>query len=136
MKTLECSSKGDKRFSAFYAFVEFDGKYKNINAHFQDCKRNKENKPCQKGEWTTHLIICGQKLPTSDLTAFYRYLWYIYLRSNPDLVDYASDFKAFTNMFRGNSKHCPADCVKAYVRKDRAFYYPILELCKKLNITL
>ena len=30
MKTLECSSKGDKRFCSFYAFVDFDGKYKSI----------------------------------------------------------------------------------------------------------
>ena len=30
MKTLECSSKGDKRFCTYYAFVEFDEKYKSI----------------------------------------------------------------------------------------------------------
>ena len=48
MKTLECSSKGDKRFCSFYAFVDFDGKYKNIEAHLQDCKRNEDGKPCQK----------------------------------------------------------------------------------------
>ena len=136
MKTLECSSKGDKRFCSFYAFVDFDGKYKSIEAHLQDCKRNENGTPCKKGEWATHLIICGQKLPTSDLTAFYRFLWYTYLRSNPDLVDYASEFKAFNNMYRGNSKNCPSECVQAYVKHDKAFYAPILQLCKKLNITL
>ena len=49
MKTLECSSKGDKRFCTFYAFVDFDGKYKNIEAHLQDCKRNEQGYPCKKG---------------------------------------------------------------------------------------
>ena len=63
MKTLECSSKGDKRFCSFYAFADFDGKYKSINAHLQDCKRNEQDKPCQKGEWATHIVLCGQKLP-------------------------------------------------------------------------
>ena len=136
MKTLECSSKGDKRFCTYYAFVEFDGKYKSIENHIQDCKRNKDDLPCKKGEWFTHLSICGQKLPVSDFTAFYRYLWYVYFRCNPDLVDYASDFKSFTNLYRGNSKNCPADCIKAYVNRDRAFYYPILAFCKKLNIEI
>ena len=42
MKTLECSGKGDKRFCTFYAFVDFDGKYKSIEAHLQDCKRNEQ----------------------------------------------------------------------------------------------
>ena len=136
MKTLECSSKGDKRFCTFYAFVDFDGKYKNIEAHLQDCKRNEQGYPCKKGEWATHIVLCGQKLPISNYTAFYRYLWYMYFRANPDLVDYAADFKAFTNQFRGNSKNCPSDCIKAYVHHDRAFYAPILRLCKKLNIEI
>ena len=136
MKILECSSKGDKRFCSFYAFVEFDGKYKNIEAHLQDCKRNENGMPCQKGEWATHIVLCNQKLPISSYTAFYRYLWYVYFRSNPDLVDYASEFKAFNNMYRGNSKNCPSECIKAYVKRDKAFYAPILQLCKKLNITL
>ena len=30
---LECSSKGDKRFSALYAKIVFNGKYKNIENH-------------------------------------------------------------------------------------------------------
>lgn len=77
MKTLECSSKGDKRFCSFYAFVDFDGKYKSIEAHLQDCKRNENDKPCQKGEWATHIVLCGQKLPISNYTAFYRYLKFL-----------------------------------------------------------
>ena len=136
MKTLECSSKGDKRFCSYYAFVEFDGKYKSIETHLQDCKRNEQGYPSKKGEWATHVVLCGQKLPISNYTAFYRYLWYTYFRANPDLVDYAADFKAFTNQFRGNSKNCPTDCIKAYIHRDRTFYYPILAFCKKLNIEI
>ena len=70
MKTLECSGKGDKRFCTFYAFVDFDGKYKSIEAHLQDCKRNEQGYPCKKGEWATHIVLCGQKLPISNYTAF------------------------------------------------------------------
>ena len=77
MKTLECSGKGDKRFCTFYAFVDFDGKYKNIEAHLQDCKRNEQGYPCKKGEWATHIVLCGQNLPISNYTAFYRYLKFL-----------------------------------------------------------
>ena len=51
---LECSSKGDKRFSAFYAFVEFDGKYDSIEHHYQNCKRNSKHQHCQKGEYVSY----------------------------------------------------------------------------------
>jgi hypothetical protein len=131
---LECSSKGDKRFSAFYAFVEFDGKYDSIEHHYQNCKRNSKHQHCQKGEYVSYIVVCGQKLPASDLTPFYRYLWYSYLRQNPSLVDYASQFNTFTDMFRGKSINCQADCVKAYVNRNQAFYRPILDFCKKLDI--
>ena len=67
---LECSSKGDKRFSAFYAFVEFNGKYDSIEHHYQNCKRNSKHQPCQKGEYVSYIVVCGQKLPASDLTPF------------------------------------------------------------------
>ena len=136
MKTLECSSKGDKRFSAFYAFVEFNGKYDSIEHHYQSSKRNANHQPCKKGEYVSYIVIKNQKLPASDLTPFYRYLWYLYLRQNPSLVDYASQFNTFTDMFRGKSINCQADCVKAYVNRDQGFYYPILQFCKKLNIDI
>ena len=136
MSNLECSSKGDKRFSAFYAFVDFNGKFDSIEHHYQNCKRNAKNQPCHKGEYVSYIVIAEQKLPASDLTPFYRYLWYLYLRQNPSLVDYASQFNTFTDMFRGKSINCQADCVKAYVNRDQVFYAPILQFCKKLNITL
>jgi hypothetical protein len=133
---LECSSKGDKRFCSFYAFVDFDGKYHSIEHHFQGCKRNENDQPCQKGEWASYLIICGQKLPTSDLTPFFGYLWYIYLRENPSLVDYAGQFNTYSNIFRGNSKNCQTDCIKAYVNRNQVFFAPIIPFCKKLNIEI
>lgn len=136
MSNLECSSKGDKRFSAFYAYVDFNGKYDSIERHYQSAKRNAQHQPCHKGEYVSYILIGDQKLPASDLTPFYRYLWYLYLRQNPTLVDYASQFNTFTDMFRGKSINCQADCVKAYVNRDQVFYAPILQFCKKLNITL
>ena len=136
MSNLECSSKGDKRFSAFYAFVEFNGKYDSIERHYQSSKRNAKDQPCQKGEYVSYIRIGEQKLPANYLTPFYRYLWYLYLRQNPTLVDYATQFNTFTDAFRGKSINSQADCVKAYVNRDQVFYRPILRFCKALNITL
>ena len=43
MKTLECSSKGDRRFSAFYAMVLCkDGKKRSIETLYQNSKHNQD----------------------------------------------------------------------------------------------
>lgn len=39
MKVLECSSKGDKRLSAFYAKINLFGNYNSIENHYQLSKR-------------------------------------------------------------------------------------------------
>ena len=39
MRILECHSQGDKRFSAFYAKVEVNGKLDSIENHYQLSKR-------------------------------------------------------------------------------------------------
>lgn len=48
MKILECSSRGDKRFSAFYAKVEVFSKLDSIENHYQSCKRTVDNRPAKK----------------------------------------------------------------------------------------
>lgn len=35
VKILECSTAGDKRFSAFYAKVSVNGKFDSIENHYQ-----------------------------------------------------------------------------------------------------
>lgn len=50
MKILECSSKGDKRFSAFYAKIKVFGIYDSIENHYQNCKRDSNGRPVKKGQ--------------------------------------------------------------------------------------
>lgn len=71
MKNLECSSSGDKRFSAFYAFVNFNGKYASIEQHYQKVKFNKFDKPCCKGEHIAYICINNKKLPATYLIHFF-----------------------------------------------------------------
>ena len=74
---LECSSKGDKRFSALYAKVIFDDKYDSIEHHYQNCKRKYNSSKVKKGEKPDYIIINQYKLPINFLSPFYKYLWFI-----------------------------------------------------------
>lgn len=124
--TLECSSAGDKRFSAFYALVNGVS----IEKQYQACKRNADGTPVAKGRPVHHVVIEGVVYDPSILTAYYRYLWYCYLKAHPELVEYASTFNNFTDKFRGRAINCQADCVKAFVNKDESFYTCILPFLK------
>ena len=127
---LECSSTGDKRFSAFYAKVEFNGILNTIENHYQNCKRDAQGNPCKKGQPVDHCVIKKKVYPATALTPFYRYLWYKYLSEHPELVTYAKQFDTFTDKFRGKCINCQADCVKAFVNKNKEFYKCILPFLK------
>ena len=63
---LECSSKGDKRLSAFYSKVNVFGKVDSIENHYQLCKRFNNFVPSSwrdsKGKVPTHFVVKGKKL--------------------------------------------------------------------------
>ena len=130
MRILECSSAGDKRFSAFYARVVCFGKLDSIENHYQSVKRNAKGLPCRKGERVAYVEFNGNgyvacpdsKYEPHILTDFYRYLWYKYLSDNPELVAYAKQFDKFNDMFRGKCINCQADCVEAFVKENNLFY--------------
>ena len=50
MKILECSSKGDKRFSSFYAKVSFYGKIDSIENIYQSVKYDRDCNRVRKGD--------------------------------------------------------------------------------------
>lgn len=133
MKNLECSSAGDKRFSAFYAKVSFNGEYDTIENHYQKVKRGKDGIKVGKGQRVSYFIINTQRFEPEDLTPYYRLLWYLYLKQNPELVEYAKQFDSFTDKFRGHCINCQADCVKAFVNKDKEFYKCIIPFKNKLS---
>ena len=80
MKPYECSSKGDKRFSAFYARLE-DGR--SIEEHYQcDVKGY-----CPGG--TNWRLGKGKPAldPSKNLFLSYAGLWWDYFQLNPDLAE-------------------------------------------------
>jgi hypothetical protein len=83
MKILECSSKGDTRFSAFYAKVDVSGVYDSIENHYQLSKRfgsdakPKHWKEC-KGRKPSHFMIGSHSYDLCYLSLWYKSLWLKY----------------------------------------------------------
>ena len=121
---LECSTKGDSRFSAFCAKVNIFNMVDTIENLYQLCKRFGSDiapsnwKDC-KGKAPTHIIINNIKLDTKYLTPWYKLLWLTYLDSNPELVAFASQFDDYNDMFKGKSVNCQADVIRQYIKKGR-----------------
>lgn len=138
MEILECSSKGDKRFSAFYAKVSAFGKYDSIENHYQLCKRFGDEAPKTwkdaKGKQPTHIELNGVKYDVQYLSMWYDLLWLKYLDAHPDLVEHASQFDDFNDIFKGkNSVNCQADSIRKYVKEGRG---SILHDCSPLIMLL
>ena len=145
---LECSSAGDKRFSALYAEIEFEGVLAPIEHHYQSHKMfercggyggievipyyyNRDEWQKAKGKRPVGVILQGMTYPEvfdpGYLSQLYAYLWLKYLDAHPDLVEYAKGFDGFHDSFRGSSVNCQADCIRVYVRLG---HDALLDLCK------
>lgn len=126
MKILECSSKGDKRFSAFYAKIKLFGKYDSIENHYQLSKRIGNFAPKTwrdiKGKKLTHIHINGKDYDLKYTIAFYELMWVKYLDDYPELVEYAKKFDDFHDMFMSkNAVVCQADVIRDYVKNGRNY---------------
>lgn len=97
---LECSSKGDKRFSAFYARLR---KFNNatIEEVFQGAKLFEDGR--------TGLTVKeakGKKAVNQDyVNQLYSELWDIYFDENPHLKDFIIKQSGFSDIF-GQKGHC------------------------------
>lgn len=100
-KVLECSIRGDRRFSSLFAKVTINGKERSIEEWFQDAKRTADGKKAGKGKPFDYIVdpFTGDKLPGKEAQWMYRGLWITYFAKNPDLVEYAEQFDEFTNCF-------------------------------------
>jgi hypothetical protein len=106
---LECSSKGDKRFSALYAKINnisIEDRYQLLKKFLYNQKilhpeNFKQAKHWQyKNEYKLiDFKVNNQIFSLKYLTAYYKYLWYIYLVSNKQLVNYIKKFDTFTDCF-------------------------------------
>ena len=134
MKVLECSSVGDKRFSAFFAKVSFYGKIDSIENIYQSVKYDREGNRVRKSDKVYWVIINGRKLEPKYLTPFYKLLWVKYLDRHPELVEYAKGFDEFNDRFRGKCINCQADVIRDYVKYGRDYIMQSYEVREFLAI--
>lgn len=121
-RVLECSSRGDRRFSALYARVKIFGREASIEEHYQLAKRFPRAPRTwreAKGRRPAHLEICGRVLPPEYLTAWYALLWLVYLDAHPELVAYAREFDEFADSFARPGANSQADMVRLYAKQGR-----------------
>jgi hypothetical protein len=133
MRVLECSSRGDKRFSALYAQVTIFGETKTIEKHYQEAKRGARGNVPGKGQPVDHIILKGKRLESRFLTPWYNFLWGIYLDTHPELVEYARQFDDYKDMFRGRAVNCQADSIRMYVRDREELFASTAELREVLS---
>lgn len=97
---LECSSKGDRRFSAFYATIR---RYQNatIEEIFQGSKVFEDG--------STGLSIKAAKgrqaINQKELASLYTKLWQEYLEENPHLIQFITVATGLSDIF-GQEGHC------------------------------
>lgn len=116
MSNLECSSIGDKRFSALYAMVSINGKVKSIETWYQQSKFDNQGNPVAKGQHVSYMIWNGKTYSPSKLSQLYKWLWIQYFKQNPDLIEYASQFDTFTDHFKGKAINSQADVIAELVK--------------------
>ncbi len=136
IKVLECSSRGDRRFSALYAQVEVCGRLAAIEEHYQLAKRfpwAPRHWREAKGLRPTHLEICGKQFPVSYLTAWYALLWVLYLDQHPELVEHARQFDGFRDSYARPGCNSQARMIELYAKHGRE---SLLKLCSDLPLHL
>ena len=103
---LECSSKGDKRFSAMYARIK-SLENKTIEEIYQGSKIFADGK--------TGLSVkkCkGKKAINMDeVSKLYEKLWELYLKENPELIEELLKYNGYTDMFGKEGCQCQAKSI-------------------------
>lgn len=145
---LECSTKGDKRFSAFNCYIKLFGVEDVIEFHYQLSKRNeKVPEPDLFGDWAhkfnylktmrgksvDYIEIGGKKFDAELLPQFYHLLWAKFLDNNKELVKYLQIFDDYNDIFKGRSRSCQSDSIRTYIKEGREI---LLTHCKDLAIAL
>ncbi len=121
---LECSSQGDRRFSALYAQVSVFANTQSIETHYQLAKRFGPYAPRTprdaKGRKPTHFQVRDTSFSLTLGPAWYELLWVKYLDQHPDLVAYAMTFEDFHDAFHTPRQVvCQADSIRRYIRDGR-----------------
>jgi hypothetical protein len=147
MRTLECSTKSDtelgRSLSAFNAHIYVFDKADTIENHYQTSKllpgslRAKDWRE-GKGKRAIALIIGDHTYDVAYQKQWYFSLWMKYLDIHPEIVEAASRYDFFSDMFGGKdleNRICQADAIHMYIKHGREamqkFIAPLMALIKQ-----
>jgi len=97
---LECSSKGDRRFSAFYARLK-EYNNRSIEEIYQAAKILRDGRTGLSWQEAKDRE-CANAV---DVIQLYSKLWDIYFQENPHLLKVIKAYSGFSDMF-GQTNHC------------------------------
>lgn len=97
---LECSSRGDKRFSAFYAKVNGI----NIETHYQAFKQFEDGST----ELTWRQAKGKRAVNMEECADFYAQLWDCYIEEHPELLLVLQEATGLSDMFGKQGSQCQA----------------------------
>ncbi len=104
---LECSSKGDKRFSAYYAKLACE-QNRSIEELYQGFKMFDDG----HGGFITGLGVkeAKGKCAVNQVPAaqFYSHLWNVYFCENPELLQAIAPYNGFSDIFGQEGRCCQA----------------------------
>lgn len=101
---LECSSKGDKRFSAFYARLKSYNN-KSIEEIYQASKIFEDG--ATNLSWRE---AKGRKAVNQEqVSEIYSQLWKEYFKENPNLLDVIKNYNGFSDIFGQPRHNCQAE---------------------------
>lgn len=102
---LECSTKGDRRFSAFFARVYVEGKgVRCIEEHYQAFKVFSDGKTGL--HWKD--AKGRQAVNQEEARQFYSWLWDEYIRHNPELLDVLRRVSGVQDFYGQKGRCCQA----------------------------
>ena len=148
LKILECSTAGDKRFSAMVAKVYVSGLIDTIENHYQKSKVFLDNNGNfytvntskeAKGKKPIAFKINNYYLPLSYGAMYYDLLWYKYLKANPELELVLEQYDDYSDKFKSKiAYNCQADSIRKYMQDEGLKLNPedrgkqIMKDCKPL----
>jgi hypothetical protein len=97
---LECSSKGDKRFSAFSARLDYTG-----GASIEECYQSFMVFEDGSTGLSWREAKGKRAVNQSECSEYYRFLWREFFKENPKLLEFVKTQSGFSDIF-GQKGHC------------------------------
>lgn len=105
---LECSSQGDKRFSAFFAHIRSKDNY-SIETLYQGFKIFKGGPTGLQVGLSIREAKGRRPLNIEAAHQYYSDLWDIYFEENPELLDVIMQYNGFSDVFGQSGRCCQAE---------------------------